>query len=275
VESVRNSLASFFSPEGFTPPPYWALAKELVVAPELGHAAARAIAAHAVSLGKPCARRSTDVHGEPVLLLPGFLAGDYSLRVMAGTLRSNGYRTYRSTIRTNVSCANDAALQLERRLESIVARREQKVRIVGHSLGGMLGRGLAVRRPDLVSGVITMGSPLMAPGTAHPVLMSAAAMLVRLSRAGVPGLMSEDCIAGECARTTWEEFHADLAPEVDFTCIYSRWDGLVDWRSCIHPDSNPIEVRASHIGMAISPLVADRVLAELDRQRVGVTLRAA
>jgi hypothetical protein len=139
----------------------------------------------------------------------------------------------------------------------------------------MLGRGLAVRRPDLVSGVITMGSPLMAPGTAHPVLMSAAAMLVRLSRAGVPGLMSEDCIAGECARRTWAEFHADMSPEVEFTCIYSRWDGLVDWRSCIHPDANPIEVRASHIGMGVSPIVADRVLAELERQRLGVALRAA
>ena len=275
MEHVRTTLAPFFAPDGFTPPPYWALAKELGVAPELGHAAARAIAARAGSLTRPHTRRPLDANGEPVVLLPGFLAGDYSLRVLSAVLRGNGYRTYRSTIRTNVSCANDAALQLERRLETIVARREQKVRIVGHSLGGMLGRGLAVRRPDLVAGVITMGSPLMAPGTAHPVLMSAASMLVRLSRAGVPGLMSEDCIQGECARTTWEEFHADMSPEVDFTCIYSRWDGLVDWRSCIHPAANAIEVRASHVGMGISPLVADRVLAELDRQRAAVALRAA
>lgn len=272
---MRNSLAPFLSPEGFLPPPYWALAKELGVAPELGHAAARALAARAGSMKRPHARRSSDGNGEPVLLLPGFLAGDYSLRLMATTLRNNGYRTYRSTIRTNVSCVNEAALQLERRLESIVARREQKVRIVGHSLGGMLGRGLAVRRPDLVSGVIAMGSPLMAPGTAHPILMSAAAMLVRLSRAGVPGVMSDDCIAGECARRTWEEFHGEPSAEVDFSCIYSRWDGLVDWRSCIHPDAHAIEVRATHIGMAFSPVVADRVLAELERQRRAVALRAA
>ena len=42
--------------------------------------------------------------------------------------------------------------------------------IVGHSLGGMLARGLAVRRPDLVSGIITMGSPMLAPGAHHLVL---------------------------------------------------------------------------------------------------------
>lgn len=272
---VRNTLAPFFSPEGFRSPPYWALAKELGVAPELGHAAARALRARAGSRRLQYAVRAGQASGEPVVLLPGFLAGDYSLRVLSRTLRSNGYRTYRSTIRTNVSCANDAALQLERRLETIVARREQKVRIVGHSLGGMLGRGLAVRRPDLVAGVIAMGSPMMAPGTAHPVLMSAAGMLVRLSRAGIPGVMSEDCIAGECARTTWEDFHGELSREVDFTCIYSKWDGLVDWRSCIHPEALAIEVRASHIGMAVSPLVADRVLAELDRQRLGTAVRAA
>ena len=56
------------------------------------------------------------------------------------------------------------------------------MRIFGHSLGGMLARGLAVRRPDLVAGVITMGSPMLAPGTSHPVLLTAADVLVRTMR---------------------------------------------------------------------------------------------
>src|SRR3546814_11593487 len=86
---------------------------------------------------------------------------------------------------------------LERRLEAIATKRERKVRVVGHSLGGMLARGLAVRRPDLVSGIITMGSPMLAPGTSHPVLLTAAEVLVRLSRAGVPGLMNESCRSDE------------------------------------------------------------------------------
>jgi triacylglycerol lipase len=266
VDGVRTPLAPFLSPEGYTPPRYWDLARELHVGHEIGCATARAVTARR--------RRSTDGEGSPVLLVPGFLAGDYSLALMGHTLRANGYRTYRSTIRSNVSCANTAALHLERRLEAIVDRREEKVRIVGHSLGGMLARGLAVRRPDLVGGVVTMGSPMMAPGSAHPLLMTAAGVLVRLSRAGVPGLMSEDCVAGECARATWEEFHGQLSPDVALACVYSRWDGMVDWRSCIHPEGVPIEVRASHIGMAIAPAVHDSVLAELTRQRAAA-LRAA
>lgn len=263
----RTPLAPFLSPEGYTAPRYWALAKELRVGHEIGSATARAVVA--------CRHRSVDGNGSPVLLVPGFLAGDYSLGLLGRTLRANGYRTYRSTINSNVSCINTAALHLERRLESIVDRRGEKVRVVGHSLGGMMARGIAVRRPDLVGGVVTMGSPLMAPGTAHPLLMSAAGVLVRLSKAGVPGLMSQDCVAGECARLIWEEFHGQLSPEVELACVYSRWDGMVDWRSCIHPDGVPIEVRASHIGMAIAPVVHDSVLAELVRQRTAAALRAA
>lgn len=266
VVGMRTSLAPFLSPEGFTPPSYWALAKELHVGHELGAAAARRLTARPP--------RHPAGEDEPVLLVPGFLAGDYSLHVLAGTLRRHGYRTYRSAIRTNASCTNDTARRLEHRLEGIAERRGTKVRVIGHSLGGMLARGVAVRRPDLVAGVVTLGSPMMAPGTAHPILMSAAAWLVRLSEHGVPGVMSVDCIAGECARTTWEEFHGVLSPEVPLACIWSRWDGLVDPRSCVHPDGLSIEVRASHLGMAVAPHVHDVVLAELLRQR-GTALRAA
>jgi len=265
---VRYRLAPFLSPEGYQPPAYWSLAKELHVAPELGLAAVR-VASGTVR------RRKAPEPGEPVLLLPGFLAGDYSLGLLARSLRAEGYRTYRSTIRSNMGCLDGTARHLERRLETIVERREQKVSIVGHSLGGMLGRGLALRRPDLVSGVIAMGSPLMAPGTAHPLLISAASVLVALNRTGLPWLLSEDCVAGECARTTWEEFHGELDPAVDFACIYSTSDGLVDWRSCVHPTSVPIQVRASHLGMAVSPHVHDEVVAELRRQQAGRLARAA
>src|SRR3954471_11740061 len=40
--------------------------------------------------------------GRPVLLIPGFLAGDGSLTTMARWLRANGYRTQRAGIRANV-----------------------------------------------------------------------------------------------------------------------------------------------------------------------------
>ncbi|WP_067431620.1 esterase/lipase family protein [Nocardioides jensenii] len=264
---MANALADFLAPEGYQQPGILSLGRELTFWPEAGRAVVRSMADKRELFGTPYVSRSPQRSVEPVLLVPGFLAGDYTLRLMAHTLRRHGYRTYRSHISTNVSCLMTNAAQLERRIEAIATKRESRVRIVGHSLGGMIARGLAVRRPDLISGIITMGSPMMAPGTSHPLLLSAADLLVRLSRMGVPGLMNESCVSGDCARSAWEESRQPIPHGVDFTCIWSAGDGLVDPASCVDPLSRPIEVHASHLGMAIDPRVTDHVVAELAAQR--------
>jgi pimeloyl-ACP methyl ester carboxylesterase len=84
--------------------------------------------------------------GRPVLLVPGFMAGDGSLGLMARHLRQLGHRTYRSTMHANVGCTKKARDRLEERIESIAAKRGRKVTVVGHSLGGLLARGIAARR---------------------------------------------------------------------------------------------------------------------------------
>jgi hypothetical protein len=118
----------------------------------------------------------------------------------------------------------------------------------------MLARGLAVRRPDLVAGIVTLGSPMLAPGAHHPSLTRSLDALVRLSRAGVPGLMALECVAGDCARTSFEESRQPLPAGVDFTAVYSRRDGIVDWRACVDPLATPVEVRSSHLGMVVDPV---------------------
>ena len=162
---------------------------------------------------------------------------------MSRALRREGLRTYRSDIRVNVGCTLAVAAQLEERLEEIAQRRGSRVQIVGHSLGGMLARGVAARRPDLVSGIVTMGSPMLAPGAHHVSLARSVDLLVRLHRAGMRGLMAEDCVAGNCARESFDQARAELPADVAFTAIYSRRDGIVDWRACIDPVAVPVEVR--------------------------------
>src|SRR3546814_1494667 len=102
---------------GFTQPRMHAMLKELAVAPESGRALLRAAHGRRELRATPYVDRSPQRAGEPVLLVPGFLAGDYTLGLLARTLRSNGFRTYRSPITSNVSCLMGNSSMLERRLE--------------------------------------------------------------------------------------------------------------------------------------------------------------
>ncbi|MCZ4498445.1 MAG: hypothetical protein JWQ74_998 [Marmoricola sp.] len=269
-------MGDFLRPEGYVGPQgLKALSREGSLVSEAARYVVRARSDRKARAALPYAGHHRPGSAEPVLLIPGFMAGDYTLLPMAQMLRGAGFRTYRSHISVNMGCTREAADRMERRVETIASRRGRKVTIVGHSLGGMLARGLAARRPDLIHGIVSMGSPIMAPGAVHEVLQKDAELLTRLTRAGFGGLMSEDCIAGACARASFEETHAPLDPEVGFTAIYSQRDGIVDWRACIDPAAIPVEVTASHVGMALDPRVFDRVREALEGQQLTRASRAA
>ena len=259
-----SALAEFLLPDGFAAPRAAAVLREGSAATELGRYAWRAAAARQARRSTPYAGSSIR-HGEPVVLVPGFLAGDGTLALMSRTLRAQGFRTYRSHIHANIGCTLNAAAQLEARLESVAMRRGSRVQVVGHSLGGMLARGIAVRRPDLVSGIVTMGSPMLAPGAHHRSLSASVELLTRLSAAGLPGLMSADCVRGACARQSFTESRQPLPVGTGFTAIYSKRDGIVDWRACVDPEAEAVEVTASHLGMAFDPRVIDLVIGALTR----------
>jgi triacylglycerol lipase len=257
-----NPLADYLCPPGFAGPRgVRALAGEASVLREVGHLAwSRA--------GRAC---SDGVGGDqPVLLIPGFLAGDSTLRPMSARLRAAGYRTYSSRIHANIGCAQTTGEALERRLEGVVHRRRRPVAIVGHSLGGLIGKALAHRRPDLVAGIVTLGSPLLAPGAVHPALSLDLLLLGGLQRWGFGALMGEDCTRGECARVSWEELSAPARDGMAFTSIYSRRDGIVDWRACLDPAARQVEVRCSHVGMAVDRHAHRHVLAGLAQVSAGV-----
>ncbi len=75
--------------------------------------------------------------------------------------------------------------------------------------------------------------------------------------------MAEDCVAGHCAQESFDQARAPLPDGVDFTAIFSRRDGIVDWRACIDPVARAVEVRSSHVGMAFDPAVIAAVSAAL------------
>src|SRR5919109_1651323 len=191
--------------------------------------------------------------GRGVLLVPGFLAGDGTLGTMAKWLRSNGYWTLRAGIRANVGCSQDACERIEERLEALAARTGGPVAIVGQSRGGVLARVVATRRPDLVSGIVTLGAPTVGMLRVHPLVLLQVGVVGALGSGRVPGLFRMSCLRGACCRT----FRADLAARfpagVGYVCVYSRSDGIVDWRACLDGAATElVEIDASHCGMALS-----------------------
>jgi triacylglycerol lipase len=264
-----STLAGFLRPDGFEAPHPSAVLQEGRVLLEAGRHLLRVGSEARSRAAVSTVERVPPRGGDPVVLVPGFLAGDASLAALARGLRADGYRTYRSRIHVNVGCTWAATRQLEARIESIAIRRDTRVQVVGHSLGGLLARSLAVRRPDLVSGIVTLGSPLLAPAAHHLGLTAMVEVLNRLSRAGVPGLMAEDCVAGDCARRSFAEASEPVPAGTAFTSVWSPYDGIVDPRSCLDPEARAVEVATSHCGMALDPAVRDVVARALRPAEAG------
>jgi triacylglycerol lipase len=219
-----------------------------------------------------------DGRGQPVLLIPGFLAGDPSLSMMAGWLKRTGHRPSRAGIVANVNCSAVVLPRLETRLERLVALQGQRAAVVGQSRGGTLAKVLAHRRPDLVSGVVALGSPQIDPLAVHPVVRLQVEAVSRLGSLGAPGFFKRSCLDGDCCAAFWEDLAAPLPPGVQLVSVYSKSDGIVDWRSCLDPHATElVEIRASHCGMAVSRAawraVADALAgfraAEASRRRPG------
>ncbi|HKH17339.1 MAG TPA: alpha/beta hydrolase [Solirubrobacteraceae bacterium] len=191
--------------------------------------------------------------GRGVLLIPGFLAGDGSLGTMTQWLRAAGYRTKSAGIRSNIACSEVACMRLETRLECLSARTGRRVVIVGQSRGGVLAKSIGARRPDLVAGVVTLGAPVVSQLSVHPIVLAQVGMLAALGSGPVPGLISWSCLRGTCCERFRESVAGPLPPDVGYVALYSRSDGIVDWRSCIDPHADAcVEVHASHCGMGMN-----------------------
>lgn len=198
--------------------------------------------------------------GQPVLLIPGFLAGDDSLSLMAAWLRGAGYSAHAAGMRVNADCGDAAAQRLEARLEELVAREGRRVAIVGQSRGGLFARVLAVQRPDLVCGIVTLGSAHLDPFAVHPLLTLQARALGLLGSLGAPGLFTRSCLRGTCCVRVRDALAAPFPSGVRFVSLYSRGDGIVDWQACLDPAAECLEIDSTHCGMGAHP-EAYRVIA--------------
>jgi pimeloyl-ACP methyl ester carboxylesterase len=198
----------------------------------------------------PLLMRAPRGDGHPVLALPGFLASDLSMVPLRRYLAELGYEAHAWRMGRNIGGIATMRAALLDRLTDIHREAGRKVSIVGWSLGGVYARDLALQAPELVRYVVTLASPF-----ANDVRATNATRLYEALTGEAVGDHPEleQAIAGDLP--------------VPVTSIYSRSDGIVNWRTCLlRPSvtSENIEVYfASHVGIGVNPAalwaIADRL----------------
>jgi len=187
--------------------------------------------------------------GRPVILMPGFLAGDQTLAVIASWLRGIGYRPHVCGFILNIDCSDRAAERVERLVTALYEKHGRRVALVGHSRGGHYARAVAARTPDRVSHAISLGADLRAMLS----ISVPTALAVKAARRGMRATgraRFNRCLSMDCpcpfARDYGKPFPTEL---VRLTSIYSKGDGVVRWQESIVPEADCIEVTGSHVGL--------------------------
>jgi pimeloyl-ACP methyl ester carboxylesterase len=190
--------------------------------------------------------------GHPVMVLPGFTAGDESTLMLRRFLARLGYQALPWRLGRNTG-SFELQAQLFQAFEELTSRIDRKISLVGQSLGGVYARELARQFPDRVRMTITLGSPFSSQGP-EPTNGMVARLFQYMS-----GMTAEEMRD--------QMLHAPPEPPpVPCTAIYSKSDGVVHWSSCLEypgAEAENVEVVASHTGMAMNPIVycviADRL----------------
>lgn len=204
----------------------------------------------ATTVTAPQLARAPRGDGHPVLVLPGLLASDSSTVLLRRFLRRLGYQATGWQLGLNTGPTQDVVRRLPARLQALTDAAGAPATVIGWSLGGIYARALAVRSPELVRQVITLGSPY---ATSEPGQTHADAAYRLLSRR-------------RFREATSDGPDPSSALSMPTTSIYSRLDGIVSWRVCredVAERRESIAVPASHLGLGHHPavlwVVADRL----------------
>lgn len=196
--------------------------------------------------------------GEPVIVLPGFGAHDITTHVLRRFLQLKGYTTYGWDNGINIGPQDKAIHHMKALLTKTHQKHGQKISLIGHSMGGLYARALAKTYPDMVSRVVTLGSPFglaANPKATVDIVHRVFAYLNPDARVDQNPALLKDML---------------VPPDMPTTSVFTRGDGVVHWSACLNPDtqaSENIEIRhhASHCGLVVHPaalaVIADRLAA--------------
>lgn len=167
----------------------------------------------------------------PVVLIPGFLSGDYMLTGLGASVRKEGFNPIYSGIFLNLGFTSFQVTWLTQILFN-ATRDGQKAVLAGHSWGGVLARYLGGEHPNRVSGIITLGTPHI----------------------GDPRQAANDWVRPLANVWLYDDLgivrrRKDISANIRRDSIYTPQDEVIDYRTCLDPEFNHHLVTGSHIGL--------------------------
>ena len=140
---------------------------------------------------------------------------------------------------------------------------QNPIHLIGHSLGGVIARSVAGQRPKDIASVITLASPIRGTIANRAIVHAAEAVRLRILQEHGEGVLP-DCYTGACTCRFVDHARREVPDSMIQTAIYTKHDGIVDWRYCTtKKEGDDFEVAGTHIGMAFNAtaysIVAERL----------------
>ena len=190
--------------------------------------------------------------GHPVLVVPGLICTDFQTRLLRKFINKLGYTAYGWELGRNLGNLKDLTdlKRLQGRIDIISKKHNnQKITLIGWSMGGIYVREIAKMHPDMFDQVITLGSPFS--DTNAPTNVTWLYSLIADT---------------EKFDKKWLDNVPNPAP-IRTTAIFSKQDGLVPWEICrekvedtLHQN---IEVKGSHWGFVVNKMVLNIIADQL------------
>ncbi len=202
--------------------------------------------------------------GSAVVVVPGFMGADFYLVELYLWLKRIGYTPYMSGIGWNADCLNTLTQKLDKTVAQAYADTGRQVHLIGHSLGGILSRSVAITRPEKVASLITLGTPFRGVRS-HPWVLRTAENIRRRIFAAPGATRPDECFTGFCECPAVNALQNELSPAIRQAAIYTKFDGVVDWQSCINNNADDFEVTGTHVGLAFNHQVYSHIAKRLAR----------
>jgi pimeloyl-ACP methyl ester carboxylesterase len=185
--------------------------------------------------------------GPPALVIPGFVAHDRTTMALRRALAEAGWRVHGWEMGVNWGARANTVELLKRRLDRISG--DQKVLVVGWSLGGLFARELARAAPERIRAVVTLGSPFSGDPKQNNVWRLYERVAGhKVDRPPLPRITDK--------------------PPVPQLALWSRKDGLIAPRAARGLDGErdkAVELDCTHMAFGVSRTAAEQVVREIER----------